>query len=401
MPDEVMVFLSEGSLPFGPSSNDTTGMSNSSDLGSDKENKRSKTLHLHLTLTPTRKITLKFMASQWNSSPDNTLVNSSPPPSLKRCFPDADLTNNDYHVTALDSNEFKKAVNTVTRQAVRPTKKVKTIATASSGHVNHHFSNEDGDVEMSSDDQGDDANGSFLVEPKLKRTERMVDPSKPEHAALIVQATKAGADIYDSDVEDLAGDVKGTGKPGLYRNVKWGNAATSFDNFEQTEPFVDFVPGRWERQPDGSVRDQKFKLLIKFIDLKGKQKIFKNPPPKDWNDQAALTALNKRSVQQWRRNTKYRFRKVVNQYTQEERQWILENLNAEGKPIVGWKSFVKSFNQKFEGMMIAGQGEPRPARTQSSLTKEIERFSMEYRAGRVPVPVNRAAATKSKQTTKS
>jgi hypothetical protein len=374
-------------------------MSNSSYGSSDEENKRSKFPRLRLTVTPTKKITLKFMASQWNSSLGNTLVDSSSPPSLKRPFLDADFTNSDYDISAPESNESKKAVHTATRQAVRPTKKVKTTTTTSSGHVDHHFSDQDGEVELSSDDHGNDVYNSFLVEPKLKRTERMVDPSKPEDAALIARATKAGPDIYDSDAEDLIGDVKGTGKPGLYRNVKWGIAATSFNNFEPTEPFVDFVPGRWERQPDGSVRDQKFKLLIKFFDLKGKPKIFKNPPPKDWNNQAALTALNKRSVQQWRRNTKYRFRKVVNQYTQEERQWVSEHLNAEGKPTVGWKPFVKCFNQKFEGKVIAGQDEPRPARTQSSLTKEIERFSKEYRAGRIPLPVDRAA--KSKRATKA
>jgi len=338
---------------------------------------------------------LKFTAAQWNSSPDSTLVNSSPLSSLKRSYTDTELTDSDCDFTAPKSTKAakpvtKKVVHVPTPVTKRPTKKVKSTPTASSHNVDHHFSDHNGDVEIS--DNEDDANDIFLVEPKLKRTERMVDPNKPEDAALIAQATKAGSEIYDSDAEDLAGDVKGAGKPGLYRNVKWGVSATSFQNFKQTEPFVDFVPGRWERQPDGSVRDQKYKLLVKFFDFKGKQKIFKNPPPKDWNDQTALTALNKRSVQQWRRHTKYRFRKVVTQYIHEERVWILEHLNAEGKPTVGWKPFVKNFNDKFEGEIIAGQDEPRPARTQSSMTKEIERFASEYKAGRVPVPVERVTA---------
>jgi hypothetical protein len=338
---------------------------------------------------------LKFTAAQWNSSPDATLVNSSPLSPLKRSCTDADLIDSDCDFAAPNSMKAakpvtKKFAHTPTPITKRPTKKVKTTPTTSSDNVDHHFSNHDGNVEISDDE--DDANDIFLVEPKLKRTERMVDPNKPEDAALIAQATKAGSEIYDTDAEDFAGDVKGTGKPGLYRSVKWGVAATSFENFEQTEPFVDFVPGRWERQPDGSVRDQKHKLLVKFVDLKGKQKIFKNPPPKNWNDQTALTALNKRSVQQWRRNTKYRFRKVVTQYMHEERVWILKHLNIDGKPTVGWKPFVKNFNEKFEGKIITGQDDPRPARTQSSLTKEIERFASEYKAGRVPVPVERAAA---------
>jgi hypothetical protein len=338
---------------------------------------------------------LKFTAAQWNSSPDATLVNSSPFPSLKRPSNDDELTYSDCDFatpksTKAAKSDTNKVIYAATPVTKRPTKKIKVTATAGFDNVDHHFNDHDGDVEMSDDE--DNINDIFLVEPKLKRTERMVDPNKPEDAALIAQATKAGSEIYDSDAEDLAGNVKDAGNPSLYRNVKWGIAATSFENFEQTEPFVDFVPGRWERQPDGSVRDQKYKLLVKFVDLKGKQKIFKNPPPKDWNDQTALTALNKRSVQQWRRNTKYRFRKVVIQYMHEERVWILEHLNVDGKPTVGWKRFVKHFNEKFAGKIIDSQDEPRPARTQSSLTKEIERFTREYKAGQVPVPAKRAAA---------
>ncbi|KZM28776.1 uncharacterized protein EKO05_0006117 [Ascochyta rabiei] len=220
----------------------------------------------------------------------------------------------------------------------------------------------------------------------LKRSERIMDPANPEHAKLIAAATKAGSEYYDSDMEDLPGDVKETNKPHLFRNVKWGFLATDYsqDAVFTTEPeFTQFVPGRFERLPDGTASDQKSKLIIKLTDKQYRQRIFLNPPPRDWNNQEAITALNKRTVQQIRRNTSIRFREVVEPYVMEEREWILAHL-TEGKPSNGWKTFVHDFNRKFEGRRLEEGGVARPERSHSSLTKEVERFGKMYSKGIVP-----------------
>lgn len=143
------------------------------------------------------------------------------------------------------------------------------------------------------------------------------------------------------------------------------------------------MPGRFERLPDGTASDQKSKLIIKLMDKQGRQRIFTNPPPRDWNNQDAITALNKRSVQQIRRNTSVRFREVVEPYVKEEREWILAHL-TEGKPTGGWKGFVDEFNKNFQGKKLKGEAVLRPERSHSSLTKEVERFGKVYSKGVVP-----------------
>ncbi|KAF2706314.1 hypothetical protein K504DRAFT_338534, partial [Pleomassaria siparia CBS 279.74] len=228
-----------------------------------------------------------------------------------------------------------------------------------------------------------------LITPAMGRRSRIVNTSKPEDAALIQQSTKAGPEYYDSDAEDLPGPVKGVSKPELYRNVQWGSAATCDQGYEDSVPHSQLVPGRWERQPDGTLLDQKFKLLVKFVDTDGHKKVYTNPPPKDWNDQAAISALNKRIAQQWRRGSNFRFRPVVTTYSQTERAWILENLGDDGRPKQSQSQFVEDFNERFMGKVVAG--ELRGYRTCSSLTKELERFKPQYKAGVVPVPAARRA----------
>jgi hypothetical protein len=230
-----------------------------------------------------------------------------------------------------------------------------------------------------------------IAGPTVKRNKRVLNPKKVGHAALIATATKAGTEYYDSDADDVAGDVKDTTKPELFRNVAWGVHATSYDNeddFQAQPHFTQFVPGRFELLPDGTVRDQKHKLVVKLLDKNGKKRIFANPPPRDWASQAAITALNKRTVQQIRRNTSVRFREVVQAYVAEERQWILAKLTA-GKPTKGWKAFVEAFNNAFGGKILAGTAGARPFRSHSSLNKEVERVRADfYMKGRVPVPAN-------------
>ncbi|KAI4908175.1 hypothetical protein J4E90_008799 [Alternaria incomplexa] len=224
--------------------------------------------------------------------------------------------------------------------------------------------------------------------PTMKRNKRILDPKRADHAALIATAAKAGNEYYDSDVGDVAGDVKDTTKPELFRNVTWGAYATDYaddDNFKANPEFTQFVPGRFELLADGTAFDQKHKLVVKLLDKNGKKRIFANPPPRNWASQEAITALNKRTVQQIRRNTSVRFREVVQAYVAEERKWILANLTA-GKPTKGWKAFVEAFNQTFGGKILAGTAGARPLRSHSSLTKEVERFGADfYMKGRVPV----------------
>ena len=58
----------------------------------------------------------------------------------------------------------------------------------------------------------------------------MLDPANPDHAKLIAAASKAGPEYYDSDADELPGNVKETNKPHLFRNVKWGALATDYSN---------------------------------------------------------------------------------------------------------------------------------------------------------------------------
>jgi len=55
--------------------------------------------------------------------------------------------------------------------------------------------------------------------------------------------------------------------------------------------------------------------------------------------------LNKRTIQQIRRNTSVRFREVVQAYVVEERRWILANLTT-GKPTRDRKTFVEEFKKR-------------------------------------------------------
>ncbi|KAJ4318995.1 hypothetical protein N0V94_004132 [Neodidymelliopsis sp. IMI 364377] len=298
-------------------------------------------------------------------------------------------TNEDYDTDSeidLMPSIKEKVVSVSQRKAVRNTSR--RIKKAKYSHDDSGF--EDDEVAF---DAGDEDGAPASPESKLtlstnilKRSERILDPSNPEHAQLIATAKKAGPEYYDSDSEDFPDAVKDTNKPHLFRNVKWGSLAEDYSNsaeFTAEPEFTQFVPGRYERLPDGTASDQKGKLIIKLLDKSHRQRIFLNPPPRDWNNQEAITALNKRTVQQIRRNTGVRFREVVEPYVMEEREWILKHL-TNGKPSKGWKRFVDEFNQQFKGKVLKGEQAVRPERSHSSLTKEVERFGKQYSKGVVP-----------------
>jgi hypothetical protein len=244
------------------------------------------------------------------------------------------------------------------------------------------------DSKLDSDSNNESVQQPLPAQPSMKRSERILDAKKSEHAKLIASATKVGVDYYDSDADDLPGPNKGITKPHLFRNVAWGAHAKDMSNdadFPTYPSFFQFVPGRFERLADGTASDQKAKLIVKLTDHKGKKHIYTNPPPRDWNNQEAISVLNKRTVQQIRRTTEIKFRARVPEYIDAERQWLLANLTA-GKPINGWKRLVSDFNDKFAGKLVQGGSGPRPARTQSSLSKEVGRFVDKYYGkGLVPV----------------
>ncbi|KAJ4381475.1 hypothetical protein N0V86_002834 [Didymella sp. IMI 355093] len=272
----------------------------------------------------------------------------------------------------------RRAKRTTSRKA----KKVKMMQEDSDYEDDAKF---DAGDEQSSPNRSPDCK-LILSSNVLKRSERILDPANPDDAKLIAAATKAGSEYYDSDADELPGNVKETNKPHLFRNVRWGSLATDYSHPSDftTEPeFTQFVPCRFERLPDGSASDQKRKLIIKLTDKQHRQRIFLNPPPRDWTNQEAITALNKRTVQQIRRNTSVRFREVVEPYIKQEREWILTHL-TDGKPTGGWKQFVDAFNRQFEGKTLVGCEGSRPERSHSSLTKEVERFGDVYAKGVVP-----------------
>ncbi|KAH7347997.1 hypothetical protein BKA66DRAFT_554510 [Pyrenochaeta sp. MPI-SDFR-AT-0127] len=305
---------------------------------------------------------------------------------------DADDTDSEIELVP-SKPRYKKTTSTmakkqVTEDTLVKTKKMKAM---------HRIVTHENDAMFDAGDEAEPPDNGVcsqlsLVTPIMKRNKRILNPSNPEHAQLLGSATKIGSEYYDSDADDLPGDVKDTNKPHLFRNVRWGSYATDFDNaaeFAKEPEFTQFVPGRFELLPDGTVADQKAKLIIKLTDKTGRKRIFANPPPRDWNNQDAITALNKRTAQQIRRNTDVRFREVVHAYVPEERRWILANLTA-GKPTKGWKSFVENFNQRFEGTSVQGVAGYRPYRSHSSLTKEVERFGAQYYVkGLVPMPAKK------------
>jgi hypothetical protein len=233
----------------------------------------------------------------------------------------------------------------------------------------------------------------------MKRSQRILNATNPKHAQPIAAATKIGADYYDSDKDDLPGPIKGIAKSHLFRNVIWGVYATDKSNdaeFPTSPTFRQFVPGRFERLSDGSAADQKAKLVVKLTDSNGKKHIYANPPSRDWNNQEAISALNKRTVQQIRRTTAVKFHARMPEYIAVERQWILDDLTV-GKPTHGWKRLVVDFNERFVDKLALGRTGFRPSRTQSSLSKEIGRYGAEfYRKGLVPALAEKAKKTQKK-----
>lgn len=232
----------------------------------------------------------------------------------------------------------------------------------------------------------------------------MVDPKDPEDRRLInaaeSQGKGLGAAYWAADPQDRTPDIKGCKNPRSFQNVLWNQGLDRTDLPDGEWEDSDFtqnplyVPGRWERMPDGSVRDQAWKLVVRLTDANGNRKVILNYPPRDWDDKETITALNKRQTQQIRRWTDKRLRDVVVPYAQQERQWILDNLNKDAKPTTGtWKAFTERFNAAHQGKTLQEAPlQPRPERTTSSITKEVARFAKEYYSkGRVPNPNETAA----------
>lgn len=268
-----------------------------------------------------------------------------------------------------------------------------------SGNTTQHSTQNTNTKGRETQDKEDDrSSNTILIEAWTSRQKRIVKEEDPKDAELIAKAIAdgkmAGDEVYDTDGEDDPSTInKNVKNAEWYNPVRWGEE--TFDTDDATwkptvlEEFTNFVPGRWEHMPDGEIRDQKHKCVIKLVDLNGKKVIFHNNPPKDWSDQKAISALSKRIVQQIRRNTNYRFRDVVTPYLPEERKWILTQLKA-GKPRKGFRAFRADFNRQFAGKKITGDANIRPYRSESSLQKELDGRKEDYKNGQIPIlcPVN-------------
>jgi hypothetical protein len=203
----------------------------------------------------------------------------------------------------------------------------------------------------------------------MERKRRILDPSNEADAALIASAPKAGAEYYDSD-EDVD-----PGPNDLFRDVHWGALANDFSDNEAfpSEPsFRYFVPGRFERLEDGSASDQKHKLIVRLTNTNGRKVIYCNLPPRDWNNQKAISGLNQSVSGLYRRNTDAKLCTRV-PYTEAERDWILTNL-TNGKPPHGWKQFAEDYNNQFAGKVILGDDNSRPRRSTPGLKQAVSRW---------------------------
>lgn len=198
---------------------------------------------------PKLKLKLKLRGVQGALQEWKKNVAMQPVASHKRAFfkavdYDEDDTDSeiDFVLPVPRASKVTKASALSTRREVHATTASKTKRAKL---VHHKSIDDDGDDDAVFDagDEGEfsDKAGSqklSLMTPLVKRNKRILDPEKPEHARLIANATKVGAEYYDSDESEIAGPVKDTTKPHLFRNVKWGSYATDYSNDAEfpTEP---------------------------------------------------------------------------------------------------------------------------------------------------------------------
>jgi hypothetical protein len=197
-----------------------------------------------------------------------------------------------------------------------------------------------------------------------------IDPADVNNAKLIATTSRARADHYDSDADGLP--VMKNPKD-LFRDVRWRDHTTeksNDDDFPASLAFRAFIPGRFERLANGTAFDLKRKLIVKLTDIKGNKCIYANLPPRDWINQDAIAALNKKMLQLIRRNTAFKLRARVVDYVGVERALIPAHLNN-GKPAHGWKRCADDFDKQFAGKVVPCAERLRPARSQGSLSEEV------------------------------
>ncbi|KAJ8119082.1 hypothetical protein OPT61_g72 [Boeremia exigua] len=160
------------------------------------------------------------------ASPQSASSSSRKRTSVEASFEEEDDTDSEIDIMPPSRMIVKVAMekSSAHTAARRQIKKVKN---------SHRDSDSDyhGDSDFDAGDEGSSpANNLVLSSNVLKRSERMLDPNNPEHAALIAATPKAGSEYYDSDAEDLPGNAKDTSKPHLFRNVSWGAFATDYSD---------------------------------------------------------------------------------------------------------------------------------------------------------------------------
>lgn len=147
--------------------------------------------------------------------------------SLETCLDDDFDTDSEIDLTPLTKIIIEPtAKRSAARTASRKIKKIKAT------HDDCDYEDDDAIFDAGDEDSSPmPSDGKFTLSTNiLKRSERILDPTNPEHAKLIAAAPKAGDEYYDSEAEDLPGNVKETNKPHLFRNVKWGSLATDYSN---------------------------------------------------------------------------------------------------------------------------------------------------------------------------
>jgi hypothetical protein len=230
----------------------------------------------------------------------------------------------------------------------------------------------------------------------MNGSDRALNPKDEELARRTNTVTWAGADYYDDDLtKDLSGNIEGLKMPDLFRNVAWGPYTTNKSNdteFPTSPTFRKLVPGRLARRPDGSIIDQKSKLVVKLTDAYGRKRIFTSPPPRDWRNERAISILNKRIAYQIRRSTEVERRAHWSEYTVVERTWIRDNLIA-GQPPNGYTLLATEFNKRFADKILEKGTHPRPTRTRLALRREVVRYRPDfYSKGLVPMVFKKAKA---------
>ena len=229
--------------------------------------------------------------------------------------------------------------------------------------------------------QGERGLGIFDFEPEVAgadpRSDMEIDTTvQQENASKWYRNPKVGdADNSIPNVPDTAQNTDtDESEPDLpaprVANRPTNNSASRFEIMRELNPNVDTTRAV-KNEPDNT------KLTIQLAFLDGRVKLFKFSHPVDWTK--TLTGLNA-----WRRETFrrtlgvpsgalkcYRFHKWEKKYLLQAHAMHKRIMEAEGYPVdwheFPWDLLTRKFNDKFQGKMLPGSEQSRPARSKQAL----------------------------------